>query len=159
MGSNREVVHTLKENSYFGEIALLVQMPRLATVRAATYVLLSMITRERFLPIIAEFPEQRVKITRKVQAYTLANTDDEDSDEEDEDTANPAEPGDRPSGASCRSMDSDISRASWDEGENSTTSQGYLAPSVKVLAQSGASLQSSGEASTRSSLAYPSVPQ
>lgn len=88
MGNQLEVVHTLRENSYFGEIALLVQMPRLATVRASTYVLLSLITRDRFIPIIDEFPEQRKKITSRVQGYTLAkdlDDEDEDSSSEDED--------------------------------------------------------------------------
>ena len=40
LNSEWDTVKTLRENEYFGEIALLAQTPRLCSVRAATYCLL-----------------------------------------------------------------------------------------------------------------------
>jgi len=70
--SLRVVAH-LQENQFFGEIALLADTPRLCTVRATTYCLLAMISRERFLPIIEEFPEQKEFMVRRLQGYKMSN--------------------------------------------------------------------------------------
>eukprot|EP00397_Hematodinium_sp_SG-2012_P002278 GEMP01002284.1.p1 GENE.GEMP01002284.1~~GEMP01002284.1.p1 ORF type:complete len:1017 (+),score=211.75 GEMP01002284.1:93-3143(+) len=67
------VVAQLGENHFFGEIALLVQTPRLCTVRAATYCLLAMITRDHFLPIIEQFPEQKRLMVDRIQTYSMNN--------------------------------------------------------------------------------------
>ncbi|CAD7952841.1 unnamed protein product [Amoebophrya sp. A25] len=69
--SGVRVVATLCENNFFGEVALLVQTPRLCSVRAATYSLLAQITREKFLPIIDEFPEQKKYFVERIRSYQL----------------------------------------------------------------------------------------
>lgn len=62
---------TLRENEFFGEVALLSATPRLCTIRAASYCLLALITRERFLPILDDFPEQKALIVEHISKYSL----------------------------------------------------------------------------------------
>jgi CRP-like cAMP-binding protein len=81
--SGTRVVATLCENNFFGEVALLVQVPRLCTVRAATYSLLAQITRERFLPIIDEFPEQKKYFVERIRSYQISSLGSEGQNLED----------------------------------------------------------------------------
>ena len=86
-----DTVRTLNENEYFGEIALLAQTPRLCSVRASSYCLLAEITREKFLPILDQFPEQREAIienmTRYINSFMHADDDTEGEEEDDDEFA------------------------------------------------------------------------
>jgi len=63
------VIGKIQENMYFGEIALLISTPRLVSIRAATYCLLAMISRDRFIPILEAYPEQRQRMLESMKAY------------------------------------------------------------------------------------------
>eukprot|EP00392_Amoebophrya_sp_AT5.2_P010909 g10976.t1 len=85
--SGVRVVATLCENNFFGEVALLVQTPRLCSVRAATYSLLAQITREKFLPIIDEFPNQKQYFVERIRSYQLEQNRSEDEENDHGDPA------------------------------------------------------------------------
>lgn len=69
LSSVGEVIGKLCENQYFGEIALLVSTPRLVSIRAATFCLLALITREVFMPILEEYPEQKRAMLSSMKNY------------------------------------------------------------------------------------------
>ncbi|CAD7969904.1 unnamed protein product [Amoebophrya sp. A120] len=83
--SGIRVVATLCENNFFGEVALLVQTPRLCSVRAATYSLLAQITRDKFLPIIDEFPQQKQYFIERIRSYQLEQSKDNDQQPQSDD--------------------------------------------------------------------------
>lgn len=60
------VVATLKQNEIVGEIAILCDVPRTATVRAKTQLTALRITKELFFSLIIEFPEIAVEIMREL---------------------------------------------------------------------------------------------
>ncbi|CAD7956561.1 unnamed protein product [Amoebophrya sp. A120] len=78
-----DTVRNLRENEYFGEIALLAQTPRLCSVRASTYCLLAEITREKFLPILEQFPEQREAIIENLRRYIIVGNNNKEEHEHD----------------------------------------------------------------------------
>lgn len=54
---NDVAVKVLKEGSFFGEVSLLLNLPRCATVRAATYCELLMLDRSDLMKVLKHFPE------------------------------------------------------------------------------------------------------
>lgn len=67
------VVATLSRNDFVGEIAILCDVPRTATVQAKTKVVTLRIAKELFFRLIAEFPQMSVEIMR-VLASRLEHT-------------------------------------------------------------------------------------
>ncbi len=66
-------VATLAKNDLVGEIAILIDVPRTATVRAANEVTTLAISKDQFFRMIAEFPEMAIEIMREL-AQRLENT-------------------------------------------------------------------------------------
>jgi len=60
------VLATINENEIVGEIAILCDVPRTATVRAASEVVALRIAKERFFTLIDEFPEMAVEMMREL---------------------------------------------------------------------------------------------
>ena len=67
------VVATLKQNEIVGEIAILCDVPRTATVRAKTQLTTLRITKDLFFNLISEFPQLAVEIMREL-AHRLEQT-------------------------------------------------------------------------------------
>ena len=59
-------VATIQEHEIVGEIAILCDVPRTATVRAADELETLRISKERFFGLIEEFPEMAVEIMREL---------------------------------------------------------------------------------------------
>lgn len=66
-------VASLSENEIVGEIAILCDIPRTATVQAATELTTLRITAELFLRMLMDFPEMGVEVMR-VLAHRLEQT-------------------------------------------------------------------------------------
>jgi CRP/FNR family transcriptional regulator, cyclic AMP receptor protein len=66
-------VAALSDNEIIGEIAILCDIPRTATVRAATELVTLKITAELFFRMIMDFPEMGVEVMR-VLAHRLEQT-------------------------------------------------------------------------------------
>jgi CRP-like cAMP-binding protein len=62
------VVATLSRNDFVGEIAILCDVPRTATVQAKTRVVTLRIAKDLFFRLIAEFPQMSVEIMRELAA-------------------------------------------------------------------------------------------
>ena len=60
------VVATLKQNEIVGEIAILCDVPRTATVRAKTELTTLRITKDLFFNLVIEFPQIAVEIMREL---------------------------------------------------------------------------------------------
>ena len=60
------VVATLKQNEIVGEIAILCNVPRTATVRAKTQLTALRVTKDLFFSLVVEFPEIAVEIMREL---------------------------------------------------------------------------------------------
>ncbi len=67
------VVATLKQNEIVGEIAILCDVPRTATVRAKTQLTTLRITKDLFFNLVIEFPQIAVEIMREL-AHRLEQT-------------------------------------------------------------------------------------
>ena len=67
------VIATLKQNEIVGEIAILCDVPRTATVRAKTELTTLRITKELFFNLTIEFPQIAVEIMREL-AHRLEQT-------------------------------------------------------------------------------------
>lgn len=67
------VVATLKQNEVVGEIAILCDVPRTATVRAKTQLTALRISKDLFFSLVVEFPEIAVEIMREL-AHRLEQT-------------------------------------------------------------------------------------
>jgi CRP-like cAMP-binding protein len=66
-------VATVKKNDIVGEIAVLCDMPRTATVTATSELITLKITKELFFRMVTDFPEMGVEIMR-VLAHRLEQT-------------------------------------------------------------------------------------
>ena len=69
-------VATMQKNDVVGEIAILINIPRTATIKAASELTTLRITKDLFLRTIAEFPEMSVEMMR-VLAERLVRTTEE----------------------------------------------------------------------------------
>ena len=69
-------VAEFKDNAFVGEIAILCDIPRTATVRAKTKLIVLKITKEHFLGLIKDFPELGIEVMRELAAR-LSNTTNE----------------------------------------------------------------------------------
>ena len=69
-------VAEFKDNAFVGEIAILCDIPRTATVRAKTKLVVLKITKEHFLGLIKDFPELVIEVMRELAAR-LSNTTNE----------------------------------------------------------------------------------
>ena len=59
-------IATMSRNDFFGEIAILCDVPRTATVRATTKLVTLRISKELFFRLITEFPQMSVEIMREL---------------------------------------------------------------------------------------------
>ena len=66
-------VAMLGRNDFVGELAILCDIPRTATVKAASQTVTLQITKDLFFRLVAEFPQMSVEIMR-VLASRLENT-------------------------------------------------------------------------------------
>jgi CRP-like cAMP-binding protein len=57
-----EVVSSLGEGSFFGEIGLLIEAKRTASIRAATYCDLFVLSKKDLEKVLKVFPEQKARI-------------------------------------------------------------------------------------------------
>lgn len=71
--SGRIKVATIDANDFIGEIAILCDIPRTATVQASNKLETLKIKKEHFMDLLAEFPEMAIEIMR-VLAHRLAVT-------------------------------------------------------------------------------------
>jgi CRP/FNR family cyclic AMP-dependent transcriptional regulator len=69
-------VATMQKNDVVGEIAILINIPRTATIKAASELTTLRITKDLFLRTISEFPEMAVEMMR-VLAERLVRTTEE----------------------------------------------------------------------------------
>ena len=66
-------VAEMKRNSFFGEIAILCDVPRTATIKAKEPLATLKITKDMFYRLVAEFPQMAVEIMREL-AHRLEDT-------------------------------------------------------------------------------------
>lgn len=66
-------VATVRKNDLIGEIAILCDVPRTATIKALSEVTTLAISKELFFQMVTEFPEMAVEIMREL-AYRLERT-------------------------------------------------------------------------------------
>lgn len=71
--SGPRAITTVGRNDIVGEIGILCDMPRTATIRAKTDLVTLMITKDQFLRLISEFPQMALEIMR-VLAQRLERT-------------------------------------------------------------------------------------
>jgi CRP-like cAMP-binding protein len=66
-------VAEMKRNSFFGEIAILCDVPRTATIKAKEPLSTLKITKDMFYRLVAEFPQMAVEVMREL-GYRLEDT-------------------------------------------------------------------------------------
>ena len=66
-------VAEMKRNSFFGEIAILCDVPRTATIKAKEPLATLKITKDMLYRLVAEFPEMAIEIMREL-AHRLEDT-------------------------------------------------------------------------------------
>ncbi len=71
--SGELAVAKLKQNDLVGEIAILINVPRTATVRAGSELTTLAISKDQFFRMIGEFPDMAVEIMREL-AHRLERT-------------------------------------------------------------------------------------
>ena len=69
-------VATLGKNDVVGEIAILIDVPRTATIKAATELTALKITKDVFFRMVTEFPEMAVEMMRVLAERLVRTTDD-----------------------------------------------------------------------------------
>src|SRR5271170_7908942 len=70
--ANREVsLAVLKRGDHFGEVALILDVPRTSTVRAADDLVLLRLDRSEFLAIMADNPDLRVALERYLKEFAI----------------------------------------------------------------------------------------
>ena len=67
LNDNNVPVVILRNGQYFGEIALLMEQRRSATIRAASFCILGKLTKQSFVSIVAEFPAEQAKMEKVAQ--------------------------------------------------------------------------------------------
>lgn len=68
------VVATIGPNQFIGEIAILIDVPRTATVSALSDLTTLMITKEMFYSMVSEFPAVGIEIMRELAERLLRTT-------------------------------------------------------------------------------------
>ncbi|MCF3932304.1 Crp/Fnr family transcriptional regulator [Acuticoccus sp. M5D2P5] len=68
-----QLVATVKENDFVGEIAILIDVPRTATVRATNEVTALAVSKEHFFKLLTNFPDMAVEVMRAL-AHRLERT-------------------------------------------------------------------------------------
>ena len=63
----------MKKNSFFGEIAILCDVPRTATIKAREPLSTLKITKDMFYRLVAEFPQMAIEIMREL-AHRVEDT-------------------------------------------------------------------------------------
>ena len=63
----------MREGDFFGEIALMMECPRTANVKAATFANVEVLTKESFDRVIVDFPNQRKSIEDAAQLRLKAS--------------------------------------------------------------------------------------
>ncbi|MEM8663944.1 MAG: Crp/Fnr family transcriptional regulator [Pseudomonadota bacterium] len=71
--SGEQLVATIGENDFVGEIAILIDVPRTATVRATSSLLALGIQKEQFFKLLTNFPDMAVEVMRAL-AHRLERT-------------------------------------------------------------------------------------
>jgi CRP/FNR family cyclic AMP-dependent transcriptional regulator len=71
--SGQQHVATVKEHDFVGEIAILIDVPRTATVRASTPVVALTVTKEKFFKLVTNFPDMGIEVMRAL-AHRLERT-------------------------------------------------------------------------------------
>ena len=71
--SGEQLVATVKENDFVGEIALLIDVPRTATVRATSEIMAMAVTKEHFFKLLGNFPDMALEVMRAL-AHRLERT-------------------------------------------------------------------------------------
>ena len=71
--SGQIAVAQIKKNNFFGEIAILTDVPRTATIKAREALTTLKITKDTFYRMVAEFPEMGIEVMR-VLAHRLEDT-------------------------------------------------------------------------------------
>jgi CRP/FNR family cyclic AMP-dependent transcriptional regulator len=66
-------VAEMKKNGFFGEIAILCDVPRTATIKAKEPLSTLKITKDMFYRLVAEFPQMAVEVMREL-AHRLEDT-------------------------------------------------------------------------------------
>ena len=66
-------VAEMKKNDFMGEIAILCDVPRTATIKAKEPLATLRITKDMFYRLVAEFPEMAIEIMREL-AHRLEDT-------------------------------------------------------------------------------------
>ena len=66
-------VAEMKKNSFFGEIAILCDVPRTATIKARDPLSTLKISKDMFYRLVAEFPQMAVEVMREL-AHRLEDT-------------------------------------------------------------------------------------
>lgn len=72
-GGGEQLVATVNENDFVGEIAILIDVPRTASVRATTDVVALAISKEQFFKLLINFPDMAVEVMRAL-AHRLERT-------------------------------------------------------------------------------------
>jgi CRP/FNR family cyclic AMP-dependent transcriptional regulator len=65
-GAGPRTVATLRQNEIIGEIAILCDVPRTATIRARTDLVTLVIAKAQFLRMIRDFPQMAIEIMREL---------------------------------------------------------------------------------------------
>ncbi|MBJ3777155.1 cyclic nucleotide-binding domain-containing protein [Acuticoccus mangrovi] len=71
--NGEQLVATVKENDIVGEIAILIDVPRTATVRATSDLVALAVSKEHFFKLLTNFPDMAVEVMRAL-AHRLERT-------------------------------------------------------------------------------------